>query len=356
MSFKIKLPRNYLTILNHGSLWLVFLGIPIIFEPIDPVTAGNIAAPPIEIRHWIGVGMNLGLVAFFYFNYAWMIPRYYLKGKTMPYFIGILCAYITYQFCIIIMRNIVFLYLPFTTDTSLMIRIIHISHVLSTGFFMLMWAASSGFRLGEEWKRTENSRREADSRRISSELALLKSQINPHFLLNSLNNLYALALTAPEKTPDAILKLSEMVAYILYECTKPKIGLDRDLHFIENYIALQRLRLASNTTLTLEMPKDIPQKEIEPMLLISYIENAFKHGLTTTQPCEIFISIKIDENRLFMRVENQVLADNAAQKDTQSGIGLENTQQRLAHSYPEKHHLSIQNDGKKYIVALEIEL
>jgi LytS/YehU family sensor histidine kinase len=147
-----------------------------------------------------------------------------------------------------------------------------------------------------------------------------------------------------------------MVAYILYECAKPKIGLDRDLHFIENYIALQRLRLASNTTLTLEMPKDIPQKEIEPMLLISYIENAFKHGLTTTQPCEIFISIQIDKNRLFMRVENQVLADNAVQKDTQSGIGLENTQQRLAHSYPEKHRLSIQNDGKKHIVELEIDL
>lgn len=353
MSFKIKLPRNYLTILNHGSLWLVFLGIPVIFEPIDPVSAGGLSAPPIEIRHWVGVCMNLGLVVFFYFNYAWMIPRYYLKGKTLHYFIGIFCTYIIYQFCIVIMRNIAISYLPFTTDTSLIIRL---SHVLSTGFFMLMWAASSGFRLGEEWKRTENSRREADSRRISSELALLKSQINPHFLLNSLNNLYALALTTPEKTPDAILKLSEMVAYILYECTKPKIALDRDLHFIENYIALQRLRLASNTTLTLEMPKDIPQKEIEPMILISYIENAFKHGLTTTQPCEIFISIQIDENRLFMRVENQVLTDIAVQKDTQSGIGLENTKQRLAHSYPEKHHLSIQNDGKKHIVELEIEL
>jgi two-component system, LytTR family, sensor kinase len=186
---------------------------------------------------------------------------------------------------------------------------------------------------------------------------LLKSQINPHFLLNSLNNLYALALTAPEKTPDAILKLSEMVAYILYECDKPKVALDHDLRFIENYITLQRLRLPPNATVQVQLPTSpVPEKVIEPMILISFIENAFKHGLTTKIPCEISIIIKLMGNHLSLWVENIILPPKLSQNGNVSGIGLSNTRQRLLHSYPDQHILSITHDNQKHIVDLQIDL
>jgi two-component system, LytTR family, sensor kinase len=212
-------------------------------------------------------------------------------------------------------------------------------------------ASMVGFSAFEKKKQDEST---ANRRRLEAELALLKSQINPHFLLNSLNNLYALALTDPTKTPAALLKLSEMVAYILHECDQPRVPLTRDLDFVKNYIALQRLRLPPNTVLKVEMPENPPQIDIEPMILISFIENAFKHGLTTSRPCEIFISIKTTDHHLLRHVENDIVPNKNPKNGNVSGIGLANTRQRLEHSYPQKHTLHIEDDGQKHRVQLHI--
>ncbi len=212
-------------------------------------------------------------------------------------------------------------------------------------------ASLAGFSAYEKKKRDEEV---ANARSLEAELALLKSQINPHFLLNTLNNLYALAITVPEKTPEALLKLSDMVAYILHECNKPKISLARDLRFIENYVDLQRLRLPPNVALNMELSGDPANLVIEPMVLIPFIENAFKHGLTTKQPCEIFISIKNDHQQLVLKVENLVLPVKLTQHGNESGIGLANTRQRLEHTYPDRHLLYISNNGNKHTVELTI--
>ena len=197
----------------------------------------------------------------------------------------------------------------------------------------------------------------ANRRRAEAEIALLKSQINPHFLLNTLNNLYGIALIQPEKTPEALLKLSNMVKYVLYECANQTVPLDRDLDFVKNYLALQRLRLPPNVNLSVEMPENTPENRIEPMILIPFIENAFKHGLTTRQPCDISISIKTDQRRLVLRVENQDFSENQSPANPgESGIGLANTRQRLEQSYPSQHQLTIEHNGKKHRIDLTIEL
>lgn len=349
------LPAKYINLLTHISLWAVFLGVPLLLEP-TPASGnpGFSKIPPPEIRHLLGFTLNCFLVCFFYLNYAFLLPRFYLRNKTMQYFLSILFVYGVFQLFVALLRDFV---LSETGSPDEIQVITRLSHVITSSFFLLVWGASSGFRLGEEWRRTEHLRRETESRRLEAELALLKSQINPHFLLNTLNNLYVLALTAPEKTPDALLKLSEMVQYILHECAQPKVPLGNDLHFIENYIALQRLRLPPNVNLKVELPDATGfTGQIEPMILIAFIENAFKHGLTTQQPCEIFMSIKLKKNELTLSVENDFFPSRNDKSGNPPGIGLANTRQRLSNAYPEKHQLQIENMAGKHRVELKIEL
>lgn len=215
-------------------------------------------------------------------------------------------------------------------------------------------ASIRGFAAYEEQKKAEQA---ANRRRLEAEIALLKSQINPHFLLNTLNNLYALSLTEPDKTPPALYKLSEMVSYILYECASPRVPLRRDLEFIESYIELQRLRLSPNVELRVELPPTPPEHlTIEPMVLIPFIENAFKHGLTTKGLCDIHIEIRLTGNHLSMTVDNRLLPAKPPQAGQPSGVGLSNTRQRLAHSYPNRHDLRITETADRHRVALELNL
>ncbi len=350
------LPQNYFTVLAHLSLWAAFLGIPFILDIFwqEPESSLPISLPPVEIRRTVGIVLNIALVGLFYLNYSLLLPKLYLRGRLRFYLLSILVAYSAFQVLGYLLRNLVVLHV---SGAEAMPGFVRVSTAISSGFFLLMWAASSGFRLGEEWRRAEANRRETERRRLEAELALLKSQINPHFLLNSLNNLYGLALTSPERTPDAILKLSEMVAYILYECDKPQVPLSSDLRFIENFIALQRLRLPPNAELKVDLPAAAPSNyTIEPMILISFIENAFKHGLTTKQPCLIEIGIKTDQQKLVLVVENEHLPAKTTLNGNVPGIGLANTRQRLEHAYSGRHHLLIADNGQKHRVELELQL
>jgi two-component system, LytTR family, sensor kinase len=345
-------PRNYVTIITHVALWTVFLGAPILFSNGRPATFTVVQ--PVENRWWVPLGLNVCLVLFFYLNYSLLLPRFYVKGETKKYFFSILTVYACFQLVIVVFRKLAFAENPQMAENDAIIRM---SHAISTGFFLLMWAASSGFKLSEEWRNAEVSHRKTDQRRLEAELALIKSQINPHFLLNTLNNLYAISLTTPEKTPDGILKLSEMVTYILYECDKTMVPLAHDLAFIENYLSLQRLRLPPNAVLYIEMPPIGKRMgQLEPMLLIPFIENAFKHGLTTQKPCKIFISIQFLKNILVLHVENDVFPQKTNKKSDESGIGLSHTRQRLEHSYAHEHTLTIENNGSKHLVKLTLKV
>lgn len=350
-----KLPPNLLATLTHISVWVIFLALPIIFESFwgSPIPARIPDLPPEHIRRTVGIVLNIALIGLFYLNFSLLLPRFYLKGRARLYYLLIFLAFCVFQLVGFLLRSYVFVHVEALAGNEIVSRM---SIAVSSMFFILIWGASSGFRLAEEWRRTENRRRETESRRIEAELNLLKSQINPHFLLNSLNNLYALALTAPEKTPAALLKLSEMIAYILYECDKPNIALDRDLHFVKNYVELQKMRLPPNVILHFNVPENAPPFEIEPMILIPFIENAFKHGLTTKQPCDIFISIQIIGTQLILNVVNDIFPMKTTQNGTVSGIGLANTRQRLEYSYAEKHALHIEKSDTKHRVALNIEL
>lgn len=217
--------------------------------------------------------------------------------------------------------------------------------------------SASAFQAISAYEGKKKAEEEANRRRLEAEIALLKSQINPHFLLNTINNLYALSLTEPDKTPDALLRLASMVRYILYECAKPLVPLQDDLAFIESYIALQRLRLSPNVTLHTELPTAVPASlMVEPMILITFIENAFKHGLTTAQPCTVRIALTVTGSHLHLLVENPIFPDKPLQTAEPSGIGAINTRQRLAHFYPGLHQLDVRTENGLYRVDLGLTL
>jgi len=171
-----------------------------------------------------------------------------------------------------------------------------------------------------------------------------------------LNNIYTLSLTNKSTESKAILKLSEMMKYILNECTEDKVSVQSDISFLENYLSLQSLRLSPNVGLTIRLPNNVPSDLfIEPMVLIPFIENPFQHGITTAKECDIEISITLEGNRLNLFVKNDILGRDIKQTDN-SGMGLANTQKRLEHTYPSSHLLIIDSTNDSYQVNLTIDL
>jgi hypothetical protein len=304
----------------------------------------------------------LGFALFFNLAYYALLPLYF-SGKKRTFFLlapVLFAGYIGYSFAVdLTVAKPENMYVQKENQHKDFTKKRPLSWLLIPPIFIgiaLFGSAATirGFAAFDDKKKAEE---EANRRRLEAEIALLKSQINPHFLLNTLNNLYTLALVEPEKTPDALLKLSEMVGYILHDCAKPKVPLSSDIAFIENYIALQRLRLPPNIHLQTEFPQNLPPGiQIEPMILIPFIENAFKHGLTTRQACEIFISIKTQGDRLSLVVKNPLLPDKQAHNGNNSGIGMANTRQRLEHSYAGAHTLRVENGGEEHRVELELRL
>src|SRR5690606_6309428 len=176
-----------------------------------------------------------------------------------------------------------------------------VSALITGSFFMLLstavYVSSSNFKSREHRKSLENEK-------LNAELAFLKSQINPHFLFNSLNNIYSLAYQKSEKTPEAILKLSEIMRYMLYESNEEFVMLEEEINYLENYIELQKLRFKEKVYVDLHINIDQPGHRIMPLLLISFLENAFKHGVSTEASTPIRINIGVQNGRLHLNAEN----------------------------------------------------
>ncbi|MGA9637166.1 sensor histidine kinase [Flavobacterium sp.] len=192
------------------------------------------------------------------------------------------------------------------------------------------------------------------SETMETELKFLKSQINPHFLFNSLNNIYALSAIDPQKTQDSILYLSDMLRYVLYECEKPMVPVEKEVTYIEDFIKLFELKSSKSYPIKTQFSIENPQLQIVPMLLIPFVENAFKHS-NIHNTFESFIEIKIETTgeMILFEIENS-LSKAPISKDKVGGIGIRNVQKRLSLLYPEKHELLITQDQYSYKVVLKI--
>ncbi len=220
---------------------------------------------------------------------------------------------------------------------------------LSVPFFL-----SAFLRLYQEWKKNEDLRQLVENEKVNSELQFLKTQLNPHFLFNSLNAIYTLSVKKSGDTSEAIIALSELMRYMLYEADKDKVPLGKELEYIKNYVQLQRLRLSDSSNVKLRISGEERNKEIPPLLFISFIENAFKYGTDYEGKTYVDISFFIQNGSIFFKVENKIGVHR--KNDKNSGVGLENIKNRLKLLYADSHDLRIKEEGGTYVVQLVLNL
>lgn len=226
-----------------------------------------------------------------------------------------------------------------------------VNRVLSFAFILLL--SGSLIRLGANNIKNQQEIKALENANLNAEINLLKSQMNPHFLFNTLNGIYSLAHEKSPKTEVAILKLSEMLRYMLYESPEEKADLAKEVTYISNYIELQRMRLSDKIKIQYEVNGNPQGLHIAPFLLITFIENAFKHGVSYARPGKINIQIRIVEKTLTLRVENPF---SETDNFTNKGLGIKNTERRLELLYPGKYLLQTEKNGNQYLVNLKLEL
>jgi sensor histidine kinase YesM len=221
---------------------------------------------------------------------------------------------------------------------------------------LLAFAIGTSIKTTQEWFRKEKERKEAENARLDAEISLLKWQVNPHFLFNTLNGIYSLANRKSDKTADSIARLSNILRYMLYDTDTQEVRLDEEIQYLSDYIELQKLRMHNNVHVSFEISGTTNQVFIVPMLLLPFVENAFKHGTDTTSNCFIDVRLKAENGIFTFIIENSVPFKHKTTKDKSSGIGLKNVDRRLKLHYPNSHLLVVSQLEKSFLVNLQIKL
>lgn len=335
----------------HIVSWGVLLGFPFLFSGRDQ----SQSIPLDKYLHFLTTFVSFILI--FYINYLYLIKRFLFRKQTMKYLLTnallIVALIVVTQF---IQEHIPHLSErrepPFDPHWTEMI-----GFYLALGvIYSLITALSVAFKMTSGWYTIEAERKELERSRSEAELKNLKSQLNPHFLFNTLNNIYSLIAISQERAQETVHDLSRLLRYVMYESSHPEVPLERDLDFVRNYVELMRIRLPGHVELKTEISCSQPGTPIAPLLFISLIENAFKHGVSNNKPSYIHIDIHQEEKNVVCRIENSNFPKKVDQDKSGSGIGLVNLERRLALLYPGNHSFVCEQEGENYRCYLSITL
>lgn len=307
---------------------------------------------------------TLVCVAVFYLNYFIFIDRLLFRRHWAWMFFVTNIALIVLYF--IILCNFHDLLVPMPANKPMaQMRHPHPEewHHMLGGFMMreivlliLAVCLSVALKMSEKWIKWSVVEKQMIAERRENELKNLKNQLNPHFLFNTLNNIYALIAISSQKAQLAVHELSQLLRYVLYENNDKQVPLERDMLFVRNYIELMRLRLNSLVTLTVKInEKDGVGKMIAPLMFISLVENAFKHGVSASERTEISIEITVEGDSVHCHVENSYFPKNENDRSG-SGVGIANLKRQLLLLYPDRHTYSAECIDNKYVSDLVIDL
>lgn len=289
-----------------------------------------------------------------YFNYFVLLPAFLRDKKLGRYLIQFVLV-----FSILIWIRLTlgrYLFEGFTGGTGYLYTTRYTIQVVTTNLFIVIFLGM--IRFAVDWFEFEARQKNVENERLIAELNFLKAQINPHFLFNTLNNLYYLAYTQSPNTTEVIAKLSQMMRYMIYDSNHPLVPLSKEIEYMENYISLERLRLNDQIPIKFTIEGGNPQDFlIAPLIFITFLENAFKHGVSNNHPgAWINISIQIQGNECVYRVENSKIPTTKPEAEHKSGIGIQNVKRRLELSYPGKHILKVDDLKDRYTIQLNIQL
>ena len=231
--------------------------------------------------------------------------------------------------------------------------------MFDTGFMMnncFVFLAAS-MKMFRYWYRKERDNQQLARETLLMELQVLKTQVHPHFLFNTLNNIYSLTLQQSDNASEIVQKLSCLLRYMFRECNAPEVPLIKEIELLRNYTQLEQIRYGNRLNIDLTVRGDLTNKQIAPLLLIPFVENAFKHGASQqTDQATIELCLFMMDNELNLRVKNSRSADLTQPQTPHSGLGLANVRKRLALIYPDRHRLAIRSETTRYLVELTIQL
>ncbi|MDL2281901.1 histidine kinase [Parabacteroides sp. OttesenSCG-928-G06] len=338
--------------LTHVVIWVIFFSFPFFMTTRSTQSIGWDA----YLRFTIGV---LLMMVVFYTNYSLLVERFLFR-KNIWGFIGI-------NFILILGISLLSHFLmeliphtsdqprpPFRPEEVGFWNIRMLVGNVTRFFFVAILAAL--FQVTRSWYRVEAARKELEQNRVQAELQNLKSQLNPHFLFNTLNNIYSQIAISPEKAQDSVHELSRMLRYVLYDSSQPYVQLGKELDFVHNYVELMRIRLPEHVQVQTFVEAEKPEVEIAPLLFISLIENAFKHGVSNSQPSFIGIDIHQKGKEVVCTIINSYYPKDTDKDKSGSGIGLSNLKKRLALLYPGDYTFTAGKEGENYRAYLSIQL
>ncbi|TDN38033.1 sensor histidine kinase [Hymenobacter sp. UV11] len=338
--------RRILTPLIHVLAWGLLALTLLLFQPMQ----GRIVLPP---QYWVKQGALLLMwVGAFYLTTRVSVPRLLLRGRTGWF---VLALVVTAGVVVLVGRGLEnVLHLP-----DLMRQAFRAAEGASRphrperprgGYFdvvsmlitLLVLGIATAITVVQHWQQEAQLRERLDQQRVEAELSLLKAQINPHFFFNTLNNIYSLTLIDGERARAALHRLSRMMRYVLYDTASGQAQLSQEVAFIQDYITLMQLRLTDRVQVTFEHPEPVREVLIAPMMLLPFVENAFKHGVAATAPSHIYIGLRQPTaQQLEIVVRNTLFAKPSTDLAGSNGIGLVNTRRRLDLLYPGRYTLQV---------------
>jgi sensor histidine kinase YesM len=287
-----------------------------------------------------------------YLNYFIFLPRFLERKKAGLYLLEFSVPFIL----VLVLRINLLRYLidGYTHKERYFYSSLHTVQTAATTLFIVIFVGM--LRFAKDWFEFEARKKEIENEKLTAELHFLKEQINPHFLFNTLNNLYYLAFTQSPNTTEVIAKLSQMMRYMIYDSNYPQVPLSKEIEYMQNYISLERLRLNNSIPIDFDIQGDTDQLRIAPLIFITFLENAFKHGVNNNSPdAWVRVSIRVQGKECIYAVENSRV-HNVSATEEKAGVGLQNVMRRLELSYAGKYELVVTDLPERYGVKLNLAI
>jgi len=314
----------------HVCFWIIILAFYVLFF-------GRKSDNYSLTLFFVGLLMPITIGTTYFINYA-LIPRYLMKERYASFGLYFTYTLLGSLFLETIIAMITFIVMAKVSIKNMSPASIDIVFLL-TSLLMVIFLAS-GVKMLLHWKKSREDYQKLMREKVETELKFLKTQLNPHFLFNTLNNLYYLATVKSDKAPQAILALSQVLDYVLKEGKSTFVSLDRELKHLENYVALELLRYEDRVDLNIDISGPVEKHSIGPMILITLMENAFKHGvMPVAGKSWIKLSVNCDEAKVIITIKNARIKTSNGH-----GIGLENLSNQLEHLYADKFRLLLSTD------------
>lgn len=301
-----------------------------------------------------------GLLCISYLNYFVFLPRFLADQNLKRYLLRFLPVFgvLSYLF----MKGKQLILIPFVSETSRIYSTRFVVIVILTTLFIVAFVGL--LRFVEDYFRHEAERKELENHQLTSELRFLRAQVNPHFLFNTLNNLYYLVVNESPQSAEVVAKLSGMMRYMLHDSNHPTVSLSKEIAYMENYMELEKLRLNDEVPIAFEVTggeaagaTGVEGARIVPLILITFLENAFKHGISNGGGNSwITVRVRLKDKQLEYEVRNSRVGDSEKTVTEASGIGLVNVRRRLELSYPDSHQLTVKETEDEYAINLKMEL